>query len=130
MIVIDASVILNLILPGVTNSYIHERVFSFGKTLHAPQLLDLEIIQVIGRYLRKNDLTKTRAQQAFDDFRNLSISRHHHATLINRIWQLRNALTSYDAAYLALAEGLDARLLTCDTGLAAVAQGSVQTELL
>jgi predicted nucleic acid-binding protein len=130
VIVVDASVIVHLILPGVTNSYIRDRVFDSRRTLHAPELLDLEIIQVLGRYQRRNELTKPRLQQAFEDFRGLSISRHSHAVLVDRIWQLRNALTAYDAAYLALAEALDATLLTCDAGLAKIARLSVKTEFL
>jgi predicted nucleic acid-binding protein len=92
--------------------------------------LDLEIIQVLGRYQRRGELNKPRLQQAFEDFQGLSISRHSHTVLVNRIWQLRNALTAYDAAYLALAEALDATLLTCDSGLAKIARLSVKTELL
>ncbi len=130
MIVVDASVIVHLILPSVTNSYIRERVFDSGKSLHAPQLLDIEIIQVLGRYQRRAELTKPLLQRAFEDFQGLSISRHAHAVLVDRIWQLRNALTAYDAAYLALAEALNATLLTCDSGLARIASLSVKTEFL
>lgn len=130
MIVIDASVIVNLILPGVTNSFIRDRVFDSGKSLHAPQLMDVEVLQVLGRYQRKNELPKARLQQAFEDFQGLTISRHAHGVLVNRIWQLRNCLTAYDASYLALAEALNATLLTCDDGLAKIARASVPTELL
>jgi predicted nucleic acid-binding protein len=54
-----------------------------------------------------------------EDFQDLPIDRHAHTVLLPRIWQLRRNLTACDAAYVALAEGLDAPLITCDQRLAA-----------
>jgi predicted nucleic acid-binding protein len=59
------------------------------------------------------------ARQALDDLNNLVIERHEHQTLMRRIWQLRDSLTAYDGAYVALAEALSAPLLTYDAKLAA-----------
>jgi predicted nucleic acid-binding protein len=58
------------------------------------------------------------ARQALDDLNNLVIERHEHQTLMHRIWQLRDSLTAYDGAYVALAEALSAPLLTYDAKLA------------
>jgi predicted nucleic acid-binding protein len=54
------------------------------------------------------------------DLADLPLDRYSHEFLLLRIWELRHNLTAYDAAYVALAEALDAPLLTCDRALAAV----------
>jgi len=59
-------------------------------------------------------ITAVRARQALDDFGGLVIERHAHGDLLPRIWQLRQSLTAYDGAYVALAEALEAPVLTCD----------------
>lgn len=71
--------------------------------------------------LRK-ETTADRAEQAFEDFSKIPIERHAHEPLLPRIWELRDAMTAYDGAYIALAEALGAPLLTCD-GRLARAQG-------
>ena len=86
--------------------------------MHAPQLLDIEITQVLRRLVRQKEITVTRAEQVLDDLANLLIERHEHQALVPRIWQLRDSLSAYDGAYVALAEGLAAPLLTCDAKLA------------
>ncbi len=53
-----------------------------------------------------------------------------HEPFIDRIWELRNDLSAYDAAYLALAEAISIPLITCDAGLATVARRTVDVELL
>jgi predicted nucleic acid-binding protein len=64
--------------------------------------------------LREKELDPIAAQEAFDDFVDLILKRHEHTPFLPRIWALRNALSAYDAAYIALAEALDAPLATCD----------------
>lgn len=86
--------------------------------MHAPQLLDIEITQVLRRLVRQKEITVTRAEQVLDDLANLLIERHEHQALVPRIWQLRDSLSAYDGAYVALAEALAAPLLTCDAKLA------------
>ncbi len=75
------------------------------------------------------DLTPARAAEAVEDLRDLPITRHEHVMLLPRIWQLRRNLTAYDAAYVALADALDATLLTRDGKLARAA-GRTRVELL
>ena len=86
--------------------------------MHAPQLLDIEITQVLRRLVLQKELTAARAEQALQDLTDLLIERHDHQALIQRIWQLRDSLSAYDGAYVALAEALAVPLLTCDGKLA------------
>ena len=86
--------------------------------LHAPHLLDVEITQALRRLVQLGDITSARAQQALDDHAAFGIDRHGHEDLLPRMWELRESISAYDAAYVALAEALDAPLLTCDAKLA------------
>ena len=93
-------------------------ILSTAESLHAPHLLDLEVVQVLRRYLRAGIIDEERATQALEDFSSFSIQRYPHDLFLPRIWELRQNLTAYDAAYIALAEALGATLLTCDKALA------------
>ena len=84
------------------------------ESLHAPHLLDLEVVQVLRRYLRAGVIDEERAMEALEDFSSFSIQRYAHDLFLVRIWELRHNLTAYDASYVALAEALNATLLTCD----------------
>jgi len=93
-------------------------MFSPSESLHAPHLLDLEVAQVLRRYVRDQRITARRAQEALEDLADLPLSRYPHDFLIPRIWELRATLTAYDAAYVALAELIGASLITCDGKIA------------
>jgi len=86
--------------------------------LHAPYLLDVEVLQVIRRYSLRKLISEVRARQAIEDYNDLLVRRYPHTPLISRIWELKANLSAYDAAYVALSEALSAPLLTCDTRLA------------
>lgn len=118
MIVLDASALLEILLQTPRANQLMERALQQSERMHAPQLLDIEITQVLRRLVRQKEITAARAEQALDDLAHLLIERHEHQALIPRIWQLRDSLTAYDGAYIALAEALDAPLLTCDAKLA------------
>jgi predicted nucleic acid-binding protein len=85
-----------------------------------PHLIDLEVAQVLRRFERAGTLPEKRAAKALADFRDLPIVRYPHALLLDRVWALRQNATAYDAAYLALAEALNAPLLTVDARLRSV----------
>jgi len=97
---------------------IRRRFFAPGQTLHAPHLLDLEVAQVLRRYFLSRVLSPERAQQALEFFTDLPLTRYQHSAFLPRIWELRQNLTAYDAAYVALAEALRATLITRDAALA------------
>jgi predicted nucleic acid-binding protein len=129
LIVLDASAALELLLMTETGERLVERIFAPTETLHAPELLDLEVAQVLRRYERGKALAASRAAEALDDLAALPLERYSHRLLLPRAWDLRANLTLYDAAYVALAELLDAPLLTCDAALAR-APHAARVELL
>lgn len=117
MIVIDASAALEILLQTEPGLRAAELAFSHVERLHAPCLIDIEVTQVLCRLESATALGERRARQALTDFGDLVIERHDHGILLPRIWQLRESLGAYAATYLALAEALDAPLLTCDATL-------------
>ncbi|MGK2961575.1 MAG: type II toxin-antitoxin system VapC family toxin [Gemmatimonadaceae bacterium] len=130
MIVIDASAVIEMLLGLDQADAVIERAFSKNETLHAPNLLDVEVAQVVRRYWRAGDLTATRGEEALRDLADLPIQRYPHEPLLGRIWHLRGNVTAYDAAYVALAEGLGAGFLTLDKALARIPGVRVAVEVL
>lgn len=119
MIVVDASAVLEVLLQTQRARAVEAELFG-GATLHAPHLLDLEVAQVLRRYARAGTLSSERGRQALRHFRDMRIDRYPHDVFLPRIWDLRDNATAYDAAYLSLAEALDAPLFTMDRKLARV----------
>lgn len=87
--------------------------------LHAPHLLDIEVIHALRWLSLGGGLTEDQAADVRADFADLSIARYPHRPLSDRIWELRHNLTAYDAAFVALSEALGAPLVTCDARLGA-----------
>jgi predicted nucleic acid-binding protein len=130
VIVLDASAAIELLLRTAAGSRVETRVFSPATSLHAPHLIDIEVAQVLRRYAAMGAITPARGEQALQDLRDISLTRYPHDVLLERIWQLRNNLTAYDAAYVALAEALDAPLLTCDRKLSSRASHRARVEVI
>lgn len=121
---------LGLLLRTPAAAAVEAIVFAPGQTLHVPHLLDIEVAQVVRRYTAQRQIEPSRGRAALDDLAQLPLQRHAHTVLLPRIWQLRANLTAYDATYLALAEALDAVLVTCDRRLAAAAGPGAAIELV
>lgn len=117
MIVIDASAVIELILQSELGAKVEARVLTADERLHAPHVLDLEVAQVLRRLVHLKAVTPVRAREALEDHLELYIERAAHEQMLWRIWELRDSLTTYDGAYVTLAEMLDAPLVTCDAGL-------------
>ena len=130
MIVADASAILELLLRTPFGAAIEARLFRANETVHVPALLDLEVAQVLRRYVAKGDLAEPRARASLDLLVAFPMERYSHEPLMRRVWELRDNLTAYDAAYVALAEALRAPLLTCDSKLAAAPGTKARIELV
>lgn len=121
MLVVDTSAVLEALVGD--HEPLADRLARDGD-LHAPHLLDVEILHALRGLVRAGHLTQDRADDARQDFGELAVVRYPHEPLADRIWQLRHNLTAYDATFVALAEALAVPLLTCDGRLAA-APGSV-----
>ncbi len=130
MIVVDASTILELLLKTSSTDAVTRRLFRSTETLHAPHLIDVEVIQVLRRYARNRSIALPRLEEAVEDFRAVQIERYSHELLIGRIWELRDNLSAYDAAYISLAELLRAPLVTFDSKLAGAPLHDAKIELL
>ncbi|MGL5857213.1 MAG: type II toxin-antitoxin system VapC family toxin [Angustibacter sp.] len=118
MIVLDASAAIEWLLGRPLGQRVADRLADPEQTIHAPQLLPVEVTQVLRRHVMTGSATARRADQALTDLADLGVAQHDHDPLIPRIWQLRGSLTAYDAAYISLAEVLDAPLVTIDGRLA------------
>ena len=118
MIVLDASVVLEVLLRTPAATAIDARVFDRRETLHAPHLLDVEVAHVLRRYVSRGELSAERGQLSLELLATFPLRRYSHQALLPRIWALRANLTAYDAAYVALTESLGAVLLTRDEKLA------------
>jgi predicted nucleic acid-binding protein len=89
-----------------------------GSALHAPHLVDLEVLSVLRRQTGAGLLDERRAGFALQDLVELPLTRYPHIPFARRVWELRGNLTPYDAAYVALAETLGCPLVTADGRLA------------
>jgi predicted nucleic acid-binding protein len=114
MIVLDASAAIEVLLQTPAGAPVAERILTAESSLHAPHLLDVEVAQVLRRFVMKKEIRAERAEQALQDLSDLPVERYSHDLLIPRAWELRHNLTAYDAVYVALAEILGATLLTRD----------------
>ena len=127
--VVDASVIIEVLLRTPDSDAIADRLLTSRERLHAPHLLDLEVAQVLRRYVARGALTDLRGREALEVLAVFPLTRYAHEPLLARIWQLRDRLTAYDAAYVALAEALGATLVTRDQQLARATGTRARVEL-
>ena len=118
MIVADASAIVEILLRTRLAGECQNRLLSPGEPICAPYLLDIEVAQVLRRYTLSSDISPERGREALEDLLDFPITRYPHEPFLMRIWQLRHSLSAYDAAYVVLAEILDASLVTCDGRIA------------
>ncbi len=130
MIVVDASAALEVLLRTSAAGAVEERLFNPRQTLHAPHLIDVEVAQVLRRYAMASEIDSERCHAALVDLADFPLSRYPHDVLLPRVWELRDNLTAYDAVYVALAEALDAPLLTRDQRLAAAPGHHARVELV
>jgi predicted nucleic acid-binding protein len=130
MIVLDASVVLEVLLGTRVGVEVQRRILRERQALAAPHLVDIEVAHVLRRYAMRGELSPSRGGAAMDDLASLRMTRYPHDILLSRIWDLRENLTGYDAAYVALAERLDVPLLTCDQKLMSAPGHGAQVEVV
>lgn len=129
MIVVDASALAEYIVDTPTGRQVGDQLL-VDRDVHMPHLASVEATSVIRGWVRGGKLQEVLATQALADLAQLPVERHEHEALLPRVWQLRHNLSAYDAVYVALAEALDADLLTCDARLARSGAGEARMRLL
>jgi predicted nucleic acid-binding protein len=130
VIVLDASAVLELLLDTPAGRSVAMRIEDPAVGIHVPHLVDVEVTHVLRRLARERSIEVAEAETALDDLRSLDLQRHSHEPLLDRAWALRENLSTYDAVYVALAEALEAPLLTCDRRLARSPGGKGRVELI
>jgi predicted nucleic acid-binding protein len=129
LIVVDASILGPALIDDAPDGdRVRQRLA--GERLAAPALIDLEVMSMLKRAARQRRLEEGRARRAVANLIAIPLSRMPHAPLLPRIWELRHNLSSYDAAYVALAEETDAPLLTRDARLASAPGIRARVELV
>jgi len=118
VIVADASAVVELLLGGARGLLVEEILQEEDDRMQAPALLDAEVAQALRRLVSAGVMSEARGHAAVEILGELPVTRHLLPPLLPRMWQLRDGLTAYDAAYVALAEALECPLLTFDRRVA------------
>ena len=130
MIVLDASAIVELLLDTTAGRRVAILIDDPALAIHVPHLADVETISVLRWFAREHVIEDDEADSAIADLLALDLQRHSHEGLLERAWAMRQNVTAYDAVYIALAEALDATLVTCDRRLARAPGTKVRVEVV
>lgn len=128
MIVVDTSAIVDALVARPPNGALLERLASDGD-LHAPAILDLEVLGVLARLAAGGLVSSDRADDARRDFAELAVLRYPETALLDRVWELRSVLSPTESSFVALAELLGAPLVTTDPRFVAAAGPTAEIEL-
>jgi predicted nucleic acid-binding protein len=112
VIVVDASAAVSALL----NDGQARRLIA-AESVHAPHLVDAEVVSVLRRQVAAGVLLESDARRALVVWKQLGLIRYAASPLLERVWELRGSVTAYDAMYVALAENLDCALVTADARL-------------
>ncbi len=129
MLVVDASCLCEVLIGAPTADPVRDRL-AMDVEQAAPHIVDVEVFGVIRREHLLGRLDRTEATQAIDDLAAWPGERFGHRPLLARAWELRATVRGWDAMYVALAEALDATLLTTDRRLAAAAGPTCSIEVV
>jgi predicted nucleic acid-binding protein len=117
MIVLDASVVVEVLTNGALADAIRDDLAGGDESFIVPHLIDVEVVSAIRRMMAGQRAETHRSNQFLAGLAALPAERYAHTPLLGRIWELRNNFTAYDAVYIALAEAMNAVLYTCDAKL-------------
>ena len=130
MMVLDASGAVELLLNTTRGKRLAERLTDEAEVVHVPHLIDVEISQVLRRYVLRGALNERRGATALHRWRSFDVERYPHEPFLDRVWQLRANFSAYDAVYVALAEALSTVLVTGDRKLAGAPGANAPIELI
>jgi len=117
MIVLDASVVVELLANGAMADTIRRELARNSDSFLVPHLMDIEVVSAFRRLAGGRPVDAHRSAEFLAGLAALPADRYAHTPLIGRIWELRHNFTAYDATYIALAEATDSTLYTCDEKL-------------
>ncbi len=117
MIVLDASVVVELLTNGTLAESIRNELAGREESFLVPHLIDVEVVSALRRLAAGKRIDSHRSEQFLAGLAALPAERYSHTPLAGRMWELRHHFTAYDAAYIALAEATGSILYTCDEKL-------------
>ncbi|MGH3579051.1 MAG: type II toxin-antitoxin system VapC family toxin [Mycobacterium sp.] len=128
MIVVDTSALIDAVLARPSKPGLLARLSEDGD-LHAPHLIDVEILHALRRLALTKAVHEARLEDARSDINDIALTRYPLGQLADRVWGLRHRLTAYDAVFVALAEALEVPLITCDRRLARASGHDAHVEM-
>lgn len=118
MIVLDSSAALDYLLGNKTlGAWVERQLDAAGWNLHATHVIDIEVFAVVRARILSGSMTSRRGRALLDLFAGFPLRRYPHAQLFDRMWALREHVSARDASFVALAEALNAPLVTTDRRL-------------
>jgi predicted nucleic acid-binding protein len=130
VIVVDASVVVLALIGSRPIADTARQRLSKATQRHGPHLLDVEVTSALRRLAFRGEIPENLADAAIRQLGQLDITRFPHTPFLDRVWELRHAVSPYDAVYVALAEAVGAPLVTAGARLAATPALEVDVELL
>lgn len=129
MIVLDASATVELVLDSSAGRRVADSLGDCSRA-HYPELMPVEVVSALRRLVARNVVSRDRARDAVRDLSDLAGHAHRHGLLLDQAFVLSTRFSVYDAMYVALADVLDATLLTADARLARQASTLVSVTLV
>jgi predicted nucleic acid-binding protein len=117
MIVLDASIVVDLLINGARAASLRQDLARHNEPLIVPHLLDVEVASALRKLAAARHIDSHRSEELLRDLAFLPAERYPHTPLLERIWELRHNFTAYDAVYIALAEETHSVLYTTDEKL-------------
>jgi predicted nucleic acid-binding protein len=116
LIVLDSSAAVDYLVGAADGLWVQQRLTE-DPDIHAPHLLDIEVVGALRQRVNHGDLTVQRAEEALGDLLDLPVTRYPHLPFLERMWELRGNVNASDSVFVALAESLRADLVTTDRAL-------------
>jgi predicted nucleic acid-binding protein len=129
MLIVDASCLYEVVADAERAEAVRDRL-ARDPDQAAPHVIDVEVLSIIRRDRYLGRLDATAAGQAVEDLREWPGERFGHRSLLQRAWELRDNVRTWDAVYVALAEAFGATLITLDERLGRIEGLDCSVEVL